>query len=80
MCITSDSRFGNHVYILVEDVDSELEEGDIVPEESSDDNGEQEKRNALRNRKSLWRTKIVPYEVTDELSELTAVSNVLQLA
>ena len=58
-----------YVYVLVEDVDSKLEEGDIVHEESSDDSGELDKRNALRSRKKLWRTKIVPYEVTAELSE-----------
>ena len=56
------------------DVEPNLFEGDIVlspnPDESSSNDQEREKRNAQRLRRYIWTAKIVPYEISDILSEM----------
>ena len=56
------------------DIEPGLFEGDIVlfpnPDESSSNDQEREKRNAQRLRRYIWTAKIVPYQISDILSEI----------
>jgi hypothetical protein len=63
-------------FLLAEDVASKLFEGDIqlAPEDldflsQSGKDKNIRKRNAHRTRQRLWRTKIIPYEIDNELGE-----------
>lgn len=64
------------IFVFATEVDIEpgLFEGDIVlspnPDESSSNDQEREKRNAQRLRRYIWTAKIVPYQISDILSEM----------
>ena len=54
------------------DIEPELYEGDIVLTSNPDKSNElREKRNAHRLRQYVWKTKIVPYEVSDQLGKIS---------
>ena len=54
------------------DIEPELYEGDIVLPSNPDQSNElREKRNARRLRQYIWKTKIVPYEVSDQLGKIS---------
>ena len=46
-----------------------LFEGDVKLREDDLDERHEVKRNALRDRNKLWLTRIIPYEISDDLSE-----------
>lgn len=63
-------------YFKAEDVEPKLYEGDIVlssnAHESSAD-ALREKRNARRLRQHIWKTKIIPYEISSQLGKCQCV-------
>lgn len=54
------------------DIEPNLYEGDIVLPSNPDESNElRQKRNAQRLRQYIWKTKIVPYEVSDILGKIS---------
>ena len=54
------------------DIEPEMLEGDIVISENPDDSSQLlQKRNAQRFRQYLWKSKIVPYEVSEILGKIS---------
>ena len=56
------------------DVEPELFEGDIVPAPDQGKPSEdslRDKRNARRSRHYVWKSKVIPYEISSDLGEFS---------